>query len=403
MDAALTLGAGTLTAAMLSGATFGYKTVWLLWVSMGLGLFMMAAMARFTTRGLGVIALQDRYHGWVIGSLMTALIGTAGVAIVFNWGQVSLGTYLMELLADRLGYTFPQQWNWIVYVALTSWLTLSYGRKGRRGIRFIETFMKVSIGFMLLAFGACLMVTGIDWSAALHGSVVPWLPPGGEGLDLFVASSAAAIGVMDWFLFNYAGRARGWVKAHEPLAHFDMSIGLFLPFILVNFLVIAVFAETLLPLGIASDAAPNELAERLEPLLGTSWAPVLFYLGFLAVPISTTVGMSIAGAMAIHAAFGWERDTSSWRWRISALLPQIGFLAAWYDRPVWLVIAIGAFLSLTDNIVAWSMYLLLNDKRALGEDRCRSRFWNFGLVLQITLLNSIAIIYVFNRLGWWFE
>ena len=127
----------------------------------------------------------------------------------------------MESLAERLGYTFPRQWNWIVDVVLTSWLTLSYGRKGPRGIRFIETFMKVSI--MLLAFGACLMVTGIDWGAALHGSVVPWLPPGGEGLDLFVASSAAAIGVMDWFLFNYAGLARGWVKAHEPLARFDMS------------------------------------------------------------------------------------------------------------------------------------------------------------------------------------
>ena len=42
MDSALTLGAGTLTAAMLSGAMFGYKTMWLLWVSMGLGLFMMA-------------------------------------------------------------------------------------------------------------------------------------------------------------------------------------------------------------------------------------------------------------------------------------------------------------------------------------------------------------------------
>lgn len=51
MDSALTLGAGTLTAAMLSGATFGYKTMWLLWVAMGLGVFMMAAMARFTCRG----------------------------------------------------------------------------------------------------------------------------------------------------------------------------------------------------------------------------------------------------------------------------------------------------------------------------------------------------------------
>jgi len=401
MDAALTLGAGTLTAAMLSGATFGYKTVWLVWVSMGFGLFMMAAMARFTTRGLGIIPLQNRYHGWVVGSLMTALVGATVVAIIFNYGQVSLGTHLIESLAARFGFAFPRQVNWILYVAVTSWLTLSYGREGRRGIRFVEWFMKGSIGVMLVAFGACLAMTGVDWGAALHGTFVPWLPPGGDGLDIFIASSAAAIGVMDWFLFNYAGLARHWGKEHEPLARFDMSVGLFLPFILINFLVIAVFAETLLPLGIHPESAP-ELSRALEPLLG-SWAPVLFYVGFLAVPISTTVGMSIAGAMGIHAAFGWEQDTSSWRWRISALLPQIGFLAVWYDRPIWLVIAIGAFLSLTDNIVAWSLYLLLNDKRVLGEDRSKSRFWNFGLLLQITLLNSIAIIYVFNRLGWWFD
>ncbi len=401
MDAALTLGAGTLTAAMLSGATFGYKTVWLLWLSMGLGLFMMAAMARFTALGKGAVALQNQHHGWLIGSLMTALVGTAAVAVVFNYGQYSLGTHLIESLAARLGFHFPRQVNWVLYLVVTSWLTLSYGRGGKRGIRFVETFMKASIAVMLVAFGACLYVTGVDWSAALRGAVVPWLPPGGPGIDLFVASSAAAIGVMDWFLFNQAGLARGWGKEHEPLARFDMTVGLFLPFVIVNFLVMAVFAETLFEAGTRPETAA-ELATALEPVLGSSWAPILFYVGFLAVPISTTVGMSIAGAMAIHEAFGWEHRTDRWRWRIAALLPQIGFLAVWYPRPVWLVIAIGAFLSLTDNIVAWSFYLLLNDDNAVGEGRSRSRWWNVGLMLQVTLLNSIAIIYVLNRLGWWF-
>lgn len=400
MDAALTLGAGTLTAAMLSGATFGYKTLWLLWLSMGLGLFMMAAMARFTTRGHGIVELQNRYHGVLFGSVATALVGSCAVAIVFNFGQYSLGTHLMESLAAYLGFSFPRESNWVVYMAITSWLILSYGRKGRRGIRFVETVMKLCIALMLVAFGACLAVTGVDWGSAFRGAFVPWLPPGGEGLDLFVASSAAAVGIMDWFFFNYAGLARGWGKEHEPLARFDMTVGLFLPFVLVNFLVVAVFAETLQAGGIRPESAP-ELARALEPLLGTTWAPVLFYLGFLAVPISTTVGMSIACAMGLHAAFGWPQDTSSLRWRVSALLPQVAFIAVWHDRPVWLVIAIGAFLSLTDNVVAWSYYLLLNDERALGSDRCRSRFWNLGLLLQITLLNSIAIVYVFNRLGWW--
>jgi Mn2+/Fe2+ NRAMP family transporter len=401
MDSALTLGAGTLTAAMLSGAAFGYKTLWLLWVSMGLGLFMMAAMARFTCRGrFRIIRVQNRRHGWVVGSLLTALVGTAAVAVIFNYGQYSLGTHLIESLTPLLGFEFPRQYNWLLFMLVTSFLILSYGRGGRRGIRVVETFMKLSIALMLVCFGACLILVGIDWNAFFKGMFIPWLPSGMAGLDLFIASSAAAIGVMDWVFFHYAGLARGWGRKHEFQARFDIVVGLFLPFILVNYLVIAVFAGTLGKQGIHPETAP-ELAQALLPLLGPTWSQVLFYLGFLAVPVTTTVGMSLACAMAIHEAFGWNPDTASWRWRLCALMPQIGFLAVWNPRPIWLVIAIGAFLSLSNNIVGWSFFLLLNDRQVLGKDRNRSYLWNLGILLQITLLNAIAIIYIFNRLGWW--
>lgn len=401
MDAALTLGAGTLTASMLAGAFFGYRTMWLLWLAMGLGLFMMAAMARFTCRGgFRLIEAQNRYHGWVVGSLLTGVVGTAFVAVVFNFGQYSLGTHLIESLALLVGVEFPRQYNWVLYMGLTSWLTLAYGRGSGRGTRLVETTMKASLALMLVSFGACLVVVDIDWGAMFRGVFVPWLPAGVAGLDLFVASSAAAIGVLDWVLFHYAGLARGWGAEHERLARFDMVAGLFLPFVLVNFLVIAVFAATLFPEGIRPETAP-ELSRALMPLLGEDWSQALFYLGFMMVPISTTVGMSIAGAMAIHEAMGWEPDTRSLRWKVTALLPQIGFLAVWYGRPVWLVIAIGAFLSLTNNIVGWSVYLLLNDRRVLGEDRSKSWVWNLGLLLQITLLNGVALIYLFNRFDLW--
>jgi Mn2+/Fe2+ NRAMP family transporter len=253
---------------------------------------------------------------------------------------------------------------------------------------------------MLVCFGSCLVLVGVDWSGFFKGILIPWLPSGVEGIDLFIASSAAAIGVMDWVFFHYAGLSRGWGKKHEAQARFDIFIGLFLPFILVNYLVISVFAQTLHKQGLHPESAP-ELAQALVPLLGPMWSQVMFYIGFLAVPVTTTVGMSLACAMAVHEAFGWKPDVKSWRWRVSALLPQIGFLAVWYPRPVWLVIAIGAFLSLTNNVVGWSFYLLLNDKRVLGKNRSRSYLWNLGILLQITLLNGIAILYIFNRLGWW--
>lgn len=403
MGAALTLGAGSLTSAMLSGAEFGYKTMWMIWLAMAVGVFMLAAMVRFTCRGgFRVIREQNRRHGKIVGSFLTGVVGCLAVAVIFNAGQVSLGTHLMESLAGLGGVELSRPWAAGIYAAVTAWLILSYGRGGRRGTRFVETFIKACIALMLVAFGLSLALVGVDWGAALRGTFVPWLPPGGEGVDLLIASSASAVGVMDWVFLHYAGHARGWGRKHEALGWMDIGTGFFLPFVVVNLLVIALFAGTFHAPGVAAPRSAPELAAALAPLLGARGAEVLFFLGFLAVPITTTVGMSIAGAMGLHEALGWEPDVRSWRWIGAALLPQIGLVGAWAANPVWAVIAIAAFLSLSGNVVGWSMYLLLNDPEVLGEDRAKSYFWNLGIVLGITVLNAVAIVYVMNRMGWWF-
>lgn len=186
------------------------------------------------------------------------------------------------------------------------------------------------------------------------------------------------------------------------MARFDLAIGYLLPTILINYLVIAVFAETLHRLQVRPEAA-SELAGALVPLLGGYWSQILLYVGLLAVPMSTTVVMGIATAITIHEAFGWHPDTNSWRWRISALLLQVGFLGVWYPRPLWLIIVIGAFLTLTKNFVGWSFYLLLNDRRVLGDQRCKSVWWNAGVALDITLINCMGITYVLTQFGFWPE
>lgn len=403
MGAALTLGAGSLTAAMLSGAEFGYKTMWMIWLAMGLGVFMLAAMVRFTCRGgFRVIREQNRRHGRIVGSLLTGIVGCLAVAIIFNAGQVSLGTHLMQSLAELGGFGLSRTAAAAIYALFTGWIVLSYGRGGRRGTRFVETFIKGCIALMLVAFGLSLALVGVDWGAALRGTFVPWLPPGGEGVDLLIASSASAVGVMDWVFLHYAGHARGWGRKHEALGWMDIGTGFFLPFVVVNLLVIALFAGTFHAPGLDAPRTAPELAGALAPLLGDRGAEALFFLGFLAVPITTTVGMSIAGAMGLHEAMGWDPDVRSWRWMIAVLLPQVGLVGAWAANPVWIVIAIAAFLSLSGNIVGWSMYLLLNDPAVMGGDRARSYLWNLGIVLGITILNGVAIVYVMNRFGWWF-
>jgi manganese transport protein len=397
--AAGTLGAGALTSSMLMGAEFGYRTLWMVWLSVGLGLFMLAASARFTCQGgFRLIAVQNKYHGYLVGSVLTGL-GVAFIGIVFEFAQYSVATHLIESLTAVFGHPIPRRINWVIVAPLTSWLVLLYGRKGKEGIRRIELFMKASVLLVLATFLANLVVVGVRWGELLRGTFIPWLPRGTEGITLLIAGSGS-VGLMDWVLFHYAGLARGWGEKHETLARFDLAVGVFLPYVLVNFLLIAVSAATLHPLGIRPETAP-ELAEALAPALGHYWSQVLLYVGALAMPINTTVGMSIATAIAIHEAFGWTADTQSWRWTVTALLPQVGILGVWYPRPLWLVIVIGAFLSVTKNFVGWSFYLLLNDRRVLGEHRCQSYWWNLGVMLNVTLLNCMVIAYVLSRMGLW--
>ena len=401
IGAALTLGAGTMTSSMLAGAEFGYRTLWIFWVAAGSGMFMMAAMARFTCQGgFVVIEKQAELHGWFLARVLTGLVGMVTVALAFNFGQVALGTHLIDSIAQVGGLSFPQEYNWPVYLLVTSWIALGYGRSGSGGTKLLEAFMKWSLAAMILCFAACLFVVGIDWPAALRGTVVPWLPSGVMGIDLFIASTAAAIGVADWVLFHYTAHARGWRREHEGLARVDLIAGFFVPFFVVNFLVVCVFAGTLYASGDIPRSAA-ELARALVPLLGETGAQYAFMIGFLAVPVTSTIGLCLLSAIGIHEVFGWKPDVRSWRWKVCRLLPQVGFLAAWYPSPVTLIIVIAAALSLTNNIVGWSFYMMLNDRKLLGAARSRSRVWNLGIMVQVTLLNCVAITYVFNRLGWW--
>lgn len=65
----------------------------------------------------------------------------------------------------------------------------------------------------------------------------------------------------------------------------------------------------------------------------------------------------------------------------------------------FLVILVTAFISLTNNFAAWSIFLLVNDKLVMKKDVVKNYLWNLGMMLAICFVNAGAITYVFNRLG----
>lgn len=399
-NAALTLGAGSLTAAMVSGAEYGYRLLWVIVVAMGLELFLLAGMARLACiPGFRLISTQNERHGLVIGTVLTAIVGCLAVALVFNYGQVVLGTHIMAAAFELAGVSVPRWSTAALYFAITVSVLFAYERGNGSGARLVQALMKFAIAGMLAAFVYALFHVGIDWRAAAQGLFVPWLPPGKEGIDLFLAKVGAAAGVMCWVFFVSAGREKGWQARHEKLARFDLFAGMFLPFVAINAVVICLFAGTLFRQGISAETA-QDLALSLAPALGATLSQLVFYLGFLAVPLTTTVAMSLAGAMAVFDAFGLERRERPWLWRGLVMLPQLALVAVWVPeiRPLWLVVGLAALMVLTNNLVAWSLYLLLNDDRVLSRDKQPGFGWNLGIVTHATFLNCAAILYVMNRL-----
>lgn len=399
IGAGFTLGAGSITSAMISGVVYGYKTMWVAWFSMAVGLFMIAATLRLATKAGQLVPLQNKYHHFLVGSVLTALGGVAIPSAIWTWGQFSLAGNLFESLTPYFGFNFPRQYNWTVIWATTSWMTLMYGRKDSKGTQIVENFMKAAIALMVIGFAFSVVKVGVNWGEFFKGNFIPWIPSGGEGLDLVLASGAAACGVVDWFLFHYTSLSRGWGSRHEGLGRMDMIFGLGLPFIIVNWLVIIVFAQTL---GASHAPVPEnatELAAAFAPLLGSKFGAIFFYLAFLAVPVTSIVGLNIVCAIGIFEAFGWKPDVKSLRWKLCALIPSTGFLAVWTSRPLWLVIAVTAFVSLTNNFAAWSIFLLVNDRAALKNNVVQNYFWNLGMMIAICSVNAAAIVYVFNRIG----
>ena len=106
-------------------------------------MFMMAAMARFTRQGNSTSSRNRRScTGWFLARVLTALVGMVTVALVFNFGQVALGTHLIDSIAEAAGASFPQEYNRPLYVLVTSRIALGYGRAGSGGTRLLERFMK---------------------------------------------------------------------------------------------------------------------------------------------------------------------------------------------------------------------------------------------------------------------
>ena len=269
LQSGITLGGGSLSSSLYLGVLVGFSFMWLQPLAMILGIIMMSAIAYVTlSAGERPLHAINRHvnpvlgWGWLIASMMANLVWSLPQ---FALGTAALRQNLMPGLIGNsvMGEIPGKMIAGAIFLAICLTFTMTYGAGGK-GVKIFEILIKIIVSIIVLSFIGVvikLSVEGrINWGEIL-GGLIPdlslFIKPTdkimphilkvaeqfrpfwtnmivGQQRDVMISAAATAVGINMTFLLPYSMLRKGWDKYFRGLAIFDLSTGLFIPFILAT-------------------------------------------------------------------------------------------------------------------------------------------------------------------------
>ena len=269
LQSGITLGGGSLSSSLYLGVLVGFSFMWLQPLAMILGIIMMSAIAYVTlSSGERPLHAINRHvnpvlgWGWLIASMMANL--------VWSLPQFALGTAALRqnLLPGLIGNSVMgevpgKMIAGAIFLAICLTFTMTYGAGGK-GTKIFEILIKTIVSMIVLCFIGVVLKLSIEgkiiWGEILSGMVPDlslFMKPTkiimphilkvseqfqsfwtnmivGQQRDVMISAAATAVGINMTFLLPYSMLRKGWDKHFRGLAIFDLSTGLFIPFILAT-------------------------------------------------------------------------------------------------------------------------------------------------------------------------
>lgn len=269
LQSAITLGGGTLSNSLYLAVLTGFTFLWLQPVAMAVGIVMLSAIAYVTlSTGERPLRAINTHINPVLG--WSWLFASMAANMVWSMPQFALGLAALTkmLFPQVLGADGPfgAQGRLVAAFCIlaVNILFLTLYSSGGKGMKIFETIIKCMVGLTVICFvGVVIVVTknGLaDWREYMGGFIprfsmmfepgpklVPYLMQVPEQFrefwtarilsdqrDFIISAFATAVGINMTIMFPYSMMRKGWDRDFRGLAIFDLSTGLFIPFLIAT-------------------------------------------------------------------------------------------------------------------------------------------------------------------------
>lgn len=423
MQSAMTLGGGSAMASLFSGACVKYQLLWVQPIAMLIGVIMLSALAHQTMcRGERPFYAMKKYVSPIVAWAWA--ICTLVATMIWHFPQYSLASGMTLDLVQAFGgfqleegssaQTFALLGIAVVVLCLACRIVWNYN-SGSKGIKIFENIIKGIVWFIIFSFVIVVVVCsfsgdGIDWSAVGRG-FLPFSMDGGfhlnipndtQGIQIFIASLSAAVGINMTFLLGYSFLKKGWTREYSGLAKFDMITGMLIPYtIATSLMIIAAGATITLEPG-ESSISPIKAASMLEAAgLPALVSRLIFGLGIIGMSINAIILHMVVCGFAICEIFKLPEE--GWKYKLATLVPVPGILGAilWSKMGTWIAIPTSAIALILLPVAYIGFFLLNNSEKYMSSDMVRGskRFWwNTGMIAAIAI-TLISVVYYLVRVA----
>ncbi|MGX5174712.1 Nramp family divalent metal transporter [Aliikangiella sp. IMCC44653] len=350
------IGPGTVVAASLAGAHFGYALIWALLFSIVATLILQEMAVRLgviTQQGLGENLNQLITQPFLKLAMQCLIIGAIVIGnAAYQGGNLSGASLGIQSLlptpfeSEALALNF-----WPLLIGGIAFLLLWHGQYA-----IIEKSLILLVGLMSAAFLTTLIISKPDFSL-IYEQIFSLALPSGATLTVIALIGTT---VVPYNLFLHASSvSKKWhsekdLNAAKRDVYLSIPLGGLITIAIMGTAAAAFFGKQI-EITSAADLAP-----ALQPLLG-SWAQTFMGVGLFAAGISSAITAPLAAAFALSGVLNFSNNLANFKFKITwALILVFGvIIASTGFKPISIIwfaqVANGILLPIITLFLLWAV------------------------------------------------